>query len=95
MKINLKAYTVSHLTGQGSWRREDTSVIIATSKFEASTFVEGEVLNVQEGRPLYKGQCLSHSSWSLDGWLNKPLPKVSEEWRQYLIRRHFDDGIED
>jgi len=21
--------------------------------------------------------------------------EVSEEWRQYLIRRHFDDGIED
>jgi len=91
----LKAYTVHHLTGRTGWEREDTSVIIASSKYEASTFVEGTVLNVYDGRSLSKGECLSHSSWSLDGWVNKKTPEVSEEWRRYLIRRHFDDGIED
>lgn len=93
--MNLKAYTVHHLTGESGWKREDTSVIIASSKYEASTFVEGEVLNVYTGKSLYKGACLTHSSWSLDGWANKKTPQVSEEWKQYLIRRHFDDGIED
>lgn len=92
---NLKAYTVHHLTGKGAWQREDTSVIIASSKYEASTFVEGTVLNVYDGRSLRKGECLGHSSWSLDGWANKKTPQVSEEWKQYLIRRHFDSGIED
>lgn len=92
---NLKAYTVHHLTGNNSWQREDTSVIIASSRYEASTFVEGIVLNVYEGKNLLKGACLSHSSWSLDGWANKKTPQVSEEWRQYLIRRNFDDRIED
>lgn len=92
---NLKAYTVHHLVGKGSWQREDKSVIIASSRYEASTFVEGTVLNVYDGRSLRKGECLSHSSWSLDGWANKKTPQVSEEWRQYLIRRNFDDGIED
>ena len=70
--------------------------MISTSRYEASLLVEGEVLNVSEARPLYKGQRLSHSSWSLDGWAGRePVPKVSENWKQYLIRRHFDDGIED
>ncbi len=93
--MSLKAYTVHHLVGKGSWQREDTSVIIASSKYEASKFVEGTVLNVYDGRNLRKGECLSHSSWSLDGWSNKKTPQVNEEWRQYLIRRHFDDGVED
>lgn len=94
--IKLNAYTVTHLTGSGCWQRKDTSVIISTSRFEASKEVEGQVLNVSEARPLYNGQCLSHSSWSLDGWSGSGMDvSVNEDWRQYLIRRHFDDGIED
>lgn len=94
--MKLSAYTVSHLTGNGCCKRKDTSIVISISRYEASKLVEGEVLNVSEARPFYSGQTLSHSSWSLDGWAGRePLPKVNEEWRQYLIRRHFDDGIED
>jgi len=91
MSAKIKAYCVTHINNN----REDTSVIIATSRYEASKYVEGEVINVGAGRDISIGQRLSHSSWTLDGWCNKPTPKVSEEWRLYLIRRNFDSGMED
>lgn len=87
----LKVYTVTHLHERKKW----TTDIISSSRYKASTYVEGEVLNVSKGSRIYEGQDLGGSGWTVDGWVGGMDTKVSEEWRQYLIRRNFDDGIED
>lgn len=92
MSTKIKAYCVTHINNN----RKDTSVIVATSRYEASKYVEGEVISVGHGSDISIGERLSHSSWSLDGWLGvNTTPKVSEEWRLYLIRRNLDSGMED
>jgi len=92
---NLKAWYVTHLHSGKKW----SSVVLSKSRYLASTYVQGEVLNVEEswGKSVREGGILSSSGWAI-GFFdneNKKDYEVSEEWRQYLIRRHFDDGIED
>ena len=92
---NLKAWYVTHLHSGKKY----TSVVLSKSRYLASTYVQGEVLNVEEswGKPVREGGILSSSGWAIGFFDNhsKKDYEVSEEWRQYLIRRHFDDGIED
>jgi len=86
----LRVYTVSHLHQRKKWSTD----IISTSRYKASTYVEGEVLDVSEGQRILEGQNLGGSGWTIDGWCGGMDTSVSEEWKKYLIRRHFDDGIE-
>lgn len=93
--MNLKAWYVSHIHSGKKY----SSVVLSKSRYLASTYVEGEVLNVEEswGKDVREGGILSSSGWAIgffDNWSTKDY-EVSEEWKQYLIRRHFDDGIED
>ena len=92
---NLKAWYVTHLHSGKKY----SSVVLSKSRYLASTYVEGEVLNVEEswGKPVQEGGIISSSGWAMYFFDNhtKKDYEVSEEWRQYLIRRHFDHGIED
>lgn len=92
---NLKAWYVTHLHSGKKW----SSVVLSKSRYLASTYVEGEVLNVEEswGKPIQEGGIISSSGWAMYFFDNhtKKDYEVSEEWKTYLIRRHFDDGVED
>lgn len=86
----LMAFTVVHHTR----RYEVTTTVVAATKWEASLVVDGDVMHVSEGEDLYAGKVLRSSSWSKD-CLSPSYPKISEEWRQYLLKRHFNSGAED
>lgn len=92
---NLKAWYVTHIHSGKKY----SSVVLSKSRYLASTYVEGEVLNVEEswGKPIQEGGIISSSGWAMYFFDNhtKKDYEVSEEWKTYLIRRHFDDGIED
>lgn len=92
---NLKAWYVTHLHSGKKY----SSVVLSKSRYLASTYVQGEVLNVEEswGKPIQEGGIMSSSGWTIGFFDNhtKKDYEVCEEWRQYLIRRNFDDGIED
>lgn len=87
---NLMAFRVIH---HDSWG-EYSSTVIAESKWDASLAVDGKVMHVDDGEDLYAGLVLRSNGWSFD--FSKPnYPAVSEEWRQYLIKRHLNHGTED
>ncbi|EPN4461354.1 hypothetical protein [Pseudomonas aeruginosa] len=87
---HLMAFRVVH---HDSWG-EYSSTVIAESKWEASLAVEGKVMHVDDGEDLYAGLVLRSSGWSFS--CSEPnYPTVSEEWRQYLIKRHLNHGTED
>ena len=91
---NPKAWYVTHLHEGTKYR----SCVISRSRYLASTYVEGEVLDVDSwAEDIGEGSVVSSSGWAIGFFDNhtKKDYEVSEEWRQYLIRRHFDDGIED
>lgn len=92
---NLKAWYVTHLHSGKKYN----SVVLSRSRYLASTYVQGEVLNVEEswGKDVREGGIMSSSGWAMYFFDNhtKKDYEVSEEWKQYLIRRNFDDGIED
>ena len=95
MVTNLKAWYVTHLHSGKKY----SSVVLSKSRYLASTYVQGEVLNVEEswGKDVREGGIMSSSGWAI-GFFDNSSSKdyeVSEEWRQYLIRRNFDSGIED
>ncbi|HGM5697410.1 TPA: hypothetical protein ACKPZN_003848 [Pseudomonas aeruginosa] len=51
-------------------------------------------MHVDDGEDLYAGLVLRSSGWSFS--CSEPnYPTVSEEWRQYLIKRHLNHGTED
>ena len=86
------AFTVVHHTNNG--RHEATSTVISDTKWNASLLVEGEVMHVSEGERLYAGKTLRSSSWSTD-FKEPSYPRISEEWRRYLLLRNFNGGNED
>lgn len=92
---NLKAWYVTHLHSGKKY----SSVVLSKSRYLASTYVEGEVLNVEEswGKSIREGGIMSSSGWAMYFFDNhtKKDYEVTEEWKSYLKRRHFDDGIED
>ena len=92
---NLKAWYVTHLHSGKKY----SSVVLSKSRYLASTYVQGEVLNVEEswGKPIQEGGIMSSSGWAMYFFDNQTKKdyEVSEDWKQYLIRRHFDSGIED
>jgi hypothetical protein len=57
------------------------------------------VLDVSEGwnNEIYEGKIIGSSGWAIGFFDNERSSdyKVSEEWRQFLIRRNFDSGLED
>lgn len=86
----LMVFTVVHHT---RWH-ETTTQVVAATKWDASKAVDGEVMHVSEGQDIYEGKVIGSSSWSKD-FMSPGYPKVSEEWRQYLLKRHFNSGAED
>ena len=54
MGTKIKAYCVTHINNN----RKDTSVIVATSRYEASKYVEGEVISVGYGSDISIGERL-------------------------------------
>lgn len=93
--MKLRFWYVTHLHSGKKW----SSTVISKSRYEASTYVEGEVLDVSEGwnNRIYEGKILGSSGWAIGIFANGRASdyKVSEEWRQFLIRRNFDSGLED
>lgn len=93
--MKLRFWYVTHLHSGKKW----SSTVISKSRYEASTYVEGEVLDVSEGwnNETYEGKILRSSGWAIGFFYNERASdyKVSEEWRQFLIRRNFDSGLED
>lgn len=92
---NLKAWYVTHLHSGKKY----SSVVLSKSRYLASTYVEGEILNVEEswGKPIREGGIISSSGWIIGFFDNhtKKDYEVSEEWRQYLISLNTSQGFED
>lgn len=86
----LMAFRVIH---HDSWG-EHASTVVAASKWDASLAVDGVVMHVDDGESIRAGKILRSSGWSFS--CSKPqYPDVSEEWRQYLVKRHLNHGTED
>ena len=92
---NLKAWYVTHLHSGKKY----SSVVLSKSRYLASTYVQGEVLNVEEswGKDVREGGIMSSSGWAIGFFDNhtKKDYEVAEEWRQYLISLNTSQGFED
>lgn len=92
--MKLKAWWVTHLHSGKKY----SSCVLSSDKYQASTYVEGQVLNVEEcWKRVEEGVILSSSGWKMyffDNHTSKDY-EVSKEWGQFLKDRNLNKGLED
>lgn len=92
--MKLKSWWVTHIHSGKKYE----SCVLSTDKYKASTYVEGQVLNVEESwKTMKEGTIVTSSGWALyffDNHTSKDY-EVTQEWKDFLKQRNFDKGLED